>query len=78
MNLRITSIDCSIDLPGLGKNKPFLKLSKKRITAAALEVLRNKYGCENVGVSCSPKIISGKWQGKCWIKQIEHQFIIST
>lgn len=68
---------CQITLDGLGKNKPFLGLSEKRITKSAREVLRKQFGNASVEVSCSAKASGEGWRGECKINGIPHQYRIS-
>lgn len=55
-------------VPGLGRNQNFPNLSEKRITKAVRAALRQKYGDENVEVSCAAAFESGEWVGACEIQ----------
>lgn len=55
-------------IPGLGRNQNFPNLSEKRITKAVRAALRQKYGDENVEVSCAAAFESGEWVGACEIQ----------
>jgi len=57
----------AIEIPGLARNRPFDELSQKRVTRAAREALRAKYGHHNVEVSCSAFLRNGIWIGQCSI-----------
>jgi hypothetical protein len=55
------------ELPGLGKNTPFLALSEKRVTKAVRECLRDEYGLAAVEVSCEASAGANEWHGRCQI-----------
>lgn len=57
----------AIDISGLARNKALDTLSQKRITKAVREMLRAKYGFDNVEVSCTAVLKQGMWTGDCWI-----------
>jgi len=65
-------------VPGLARNKSLLALSQKRITKAAREAFRKKYGEENVEVSCSAQVSAGEWHGECKLCGVEHRYTISN
>ena len=62
---------------GLGRNKPLRNLSKKRITMAVREKLRNQYRHKNVTVSCSADFKKGIWTGKCTINENSYPYKIT-
>jgi hypothetical protein len=55
------------EIPGLGRNQAFPRLSEKRVTKAVREALRGKYGDHRVTVSCSAMFKKGEWVGACEI-----------
>jgi hypothetical protein len=63
-----------IEIPGLARNKGFHALSEKRITRAVRESLRQKYGSNNVKVSCAAMLEHGMWTGTCWIDGVEQPY----
>ena len=67
-----------VQLPGLGKVRPFATLSEKRITKATRDALRDRYGVNGVEVSCSAKMRDKQWWGECEIDGISYSYRIST
>ena len=59
-------------LPGVGIKKSFAELSKKRITKAVREHLRNRY--DNIKVSCEANYNNGIWKGVCWIDNEKYNY----
>lgn len=55
------------DLPGLGKIRPLLSLSEKRVSMSVRSELRNRYGFDKVEVECKVVRSSNKWLGGCTI-----------
>jgi hypothetical protein len=60
------------DIPGLGKIKPFPKLSPKRVTKCVRETLRGEYGDVEVLVECLAEFKVGIWVGNCGIRGEPH------
>ena len=65
-------------LPGLGKIRPLLMLSEKRITKAVRQALRQQFGDYDVDVSCSADLRGQEWRGRCEIGGISYGYRIST
>lgn len=55
------------DLLGLGKIRPLLSLSAKRVTRAVREELRKRYGFDETQVACDAICSSSEWRGRCTI-----------
>jgi len=64
------------EITGLGKYKSFEELSQKRITKSVRQKLRNKYGKENITVSCAASFENGLWKGTCIINGNEYKYKI--
>ena len=65
-------------LPRLGQNRPFAKLTQKRISRCVREeALRPHYGSNNVNVTCLPRFDGKYWTGKCEINGKQETFWIS-
>ena len=54
-------------MPGLGKMRPLLSLSEKRVTKAVRDELRKRYGFDETEVACDAACFSNEWRGKCRI-----------
>jgi len=67
MGTLLVSNGLRVDIPGLGRNQPFPRLSKKRVTRAVREELYYRYGSENVVVACDAMCTPEEWQGACTI-----------
>ena len=65
-------------LTGLGKVRPVFMLSEKRITNAARQALRRKYGHHNVEVTCRADLRGLVWYGQCEIGGKSYGYRIST
>jgi hypothetical protein len=66
------------ELPSLGRNTDFAKLSEKRVTTAVRKVLREQYQKDPayVEVSCSAFFHEGKWHGDCRVKEKSLTYLI--
>jgi hypothetical protein len=62
----------------LGKNIAFGGLTEKRVSKAVRQVLREKYGCDLVEVSCSAEFVGGLWKGSCLIDGHRFDYRISA
>ncbi len=64
-----------VAMGGLGRIKPLSSLSRKRVTVAVRDILRDKYGPKKVTVSCEAEWHSGRWIGTCRIasKQLSYE-----
>jgi hypothetical protein len=64
------------DLLGLGRNKAFQDLSKKRVTKAVRNQLRESFGHDKVKVSCEARFHRKEWTGVCRIGGEEFRYRI--
>jgi len=64
------------EIPGLGKYVDFEKLSQKRVTISVRQKLRNKFGNENVIVSCKAIFEHGVWKGTCIINGKKYNYLV--
>lgn len=67
-----------MEIPGVGANRRFGKLSQKRITKAVRKALRQEYGSARVEVSCSAIFDRGFWIGKCRIGGTPYSYQLSA
>lgn len=74
--LKISKNNYIGNLQDLGKIVTFCKLSEKRITRAVRNKIREDFKNLNISVSCSANFKSNKWEGICWIDDIEYQYEI--
>ncbi len=65
MSILILDNGYRVSLPGLGKIRGLLNLSKKRVTIAVREELRRQYGFSYITVSCDAMLASDGWHGSC-------------
>jgi hypothetical protein len=64
-------------LPGLGKIRGLLNLSRKRVTIAVRQELRRQYGLPYVIVSCEAALASKGWNGSCTIHGKKFEYMCS-
>lgn len=67
----------SITLLGLGKIRPFARLSQKRITKSVRIALIKKYGEKLDWVSCSASFADSEWHGICRVGGSELTYTIT-
>jgi len=63
-------------IPGLGRYRGLGNLSKKRVSIAVRNKLRQEYGLANVEVSCEPEPTPNGWSGSCKIFQDAFHYTI--
>jgi hypothetical protein len=67
MNILILTNGYTAPIAGLGKMRELRSLSEKRITKAVRSELRARYGLREVTVSCSARLLTDGWHGRCKI-----------
>jgi hypothetical protein len=78
LELRGEGLRYQADPLQLGKIRPLLSLSEKRVTKAVREELRKRYGFDETEVACDATYSSNEWRGKCRIAGEPMTYTVSS